>query len=105
MGAIVLSIGGFLRESTLVLYYESRNFTLVRMANFVETETASGFKKLYKNAAVIVLTDRDGVTYNGIIRAPSPQKSLVRYNEGGILKEERIENLRLVPAKAKPKAD
>jgi hypothetical protein len=73
--------------------------------NFVETETALGFRKIYKNAAVIVLTDSPGVTWNGIIRSPAPKLSLVRYNEGGILREKRVSNAKLVPAKAEPKAD
>lgn len=70
--------------------------------NYVETETAMGIGRLYKNMAVLVLTDRPGVTRNGIIRVPSPKESLVRYNEEGTLLERRIPNTMLVPAHAKP---
>lgn len=73
--------------------------------NFVETDTALGFQKIYKNSAVIVLTDSPGITWNGIIRSPAPKLSLVRYNESGILREKRISNQKLVPVKAKPKSD
>jgi hypothetical protein len=73
--------------------------------NFVETDTAVGFRKIYKNEAVIVLTDRPGVTWCGIIRSPAPKLSLVRYNERGTLRETRVANQRLVPVKAKPKVD
>ena len=69
----------------------------------VETETASGFRRIYQNQAVIVLTDILGKTWNGIIRSPSPKLSLIRYNEDGTIREKRIPNQRLVPAKAKPK--
>lgn len=73
--------------------------------NFVETETAVGFGRIYKNQAVLILTDRPGVSWNGIIRSPAPKLSLVRYNERGTLRETRIANQKLVPAKAKPKVD
>jgi hypothetical protein len=73
--------------------------------NFVETDAAVGFQKIFKNAAVIVLTDSPGVTWNGIIRSPAPKLSLVRYNDRGVLKERRVSNTKLVPVKAKPKAD
>lgn len=71
--------------------------------NFVETETARGFGKIYKNSAVIVLTNIPGITWRGIILSPSPKLSLVRYNEQGTIKEKRILNQRLVPVVAKPK--
>lgn len=73
--------------------------------NFVEAETALGFRKIHKNSAVIVLTDTPGITWNGIIRSPSPKLSLVRFNEHGSIKEERIPNQKLVPVEVKPKAD
>lgn len=73
--------------------------------NFVETETAVGFRKIYKNEAVLVLTDRPGVTWHGVIRVPGLKMTLVRYNEEGTIREQKIPNLNLVPVKAKPKAD
>jgi hypothetical protein len=73
--------------------------------NFVETETAVGFRKIYKNAAVLVLTERPGVTWHGIIRVPGLKMTMVRYNEEGTLRERKISNLKLVPVKAKPKVD
>lgn len=73
--------------------------------NYVETETAAGFRRVYKNSAVLVLTETPGVTWPGIVRLPGVKTTLVRYNEDGILRERKISNIRLVPVKMKPEAD
>lgn len=71
------------------------------MRKVVATDTATGFKEIHKHQAVIVLTDVAGKSWKGVILSPSPKLSLVRYNEGGTLRERRVRNLLLVPVRVK----
>lgn len=65
----------------------------------VETDTAAGFQRIYKHQAVLVLTDRPGKSWKGIILTPGKTQSLIRYNEENVLREKRIDNLKLLPVK------
>ena len=71
------------------------------MKKVVATDTATGFKEIHKHQAVIVLTDVPGKSWKGVILSPYPKHSLVRYNEDGILRERRVENILLVPVRVK----
>ena len=71
------------------------------MKKVVSTDTATGSKQIHKHQAVIVLTDVPGKSWQGVILSPAPKLSLVRYNEGGTLRERRVRNHLLVPARVK----
>lgn len=68
------------------------------------TDTAMRYERIHKHQAVIVLTQRPGKTWRGVILSPGKAQSLVRYNEDGTLRERKVANNLLVPVKFRPKA-
>lgn len=69
------------------------------MTRSIQTDTALGFRNIHKHQAVLILTQKPGKTWRGVILSPGQTRSLVRYNEDGELRERKLENTSLVPVK------
>jgi hypothetical protein len=69
------------------------------------TDTAARYQRIHKHQAVLVLTERPGKTWRGIILSPGQSQSFIRYNEEGTLKEKKVANNRLVPVRFRPEKE
>lgn len=87
------SILGDCNQPPLAKTGSSRYYCYMRSC---ETIVATGWVKLRQHEPVLILTEENGKTWRGIVLSPSPKRSFVRYNEDGVLKEQRVDNRRLV---------
>lgn len=69
------------------------------------TDTAARYQRIHKHQAVIVLTERPGKTWRGVILSPGETQSFIRFNEDGSLREKKIANTRLVPVRFGPRVE
>jgi len=67
------------------------------MTKSLITETRRGLCKIHKHQAVLVYLPRTKDPFRGVILAACAKISLVRYNEYGLMKERRLNNLYLFP--------
>lgn len=63
----------------------------------VETDTAVSYQKIYQHQAVLILNEKVGQPWRGIILKPGRTQSFIRLNQAGIVKECRVDNKKIIP--------